>query len=79
MTTVNPRINVTLDPQMFGLIGSLAKKENKSVSAKAAELLQTAIELDEDLYYAKLCEERLKNTTKFYSHEEVMKMVFKDD
>lgn len=64
---------------MFGIIGSLAKRDNKSVSAKAAELMQTAIELDEDLYYAKICDERMKNTTKFYSHEEVMKMVFKDE
>ena len=76
MTTVNPRINVTLDPQMFGFIGSLAKKENKSVSAKAAELLALAMELEEDLYYSKVCEERMKNMTHTYSHEEVMKKFY---
>ena len=58
MTTKHPRLNVTLSPDVSGLLALLAKQEDKSLSTVAKELIEEALELREDIYYSKLAAER---------------------
>lgn len=73
MATKNPRINVTIDPETAAIIALMAKKEKKTVSAKANDYIKQAIEHDEDLYWIKLAEERIKEGGEYISHEEAWK------
>jgi predicted DNA-binding protein len=61
MTTKHPRLNVTLSSELMGLLSMLAKKEDKSLSSIAGELLEEALEMREDIYFSKLAAEREKN------------------
>lgn len=71
MSTERPRIQVTIDEQVHGAIAALAVKRQMSKSALAALLISEAIELQEDLYFAELTEQRLKEGGRFLSHAEV--------
>jgi predicted DNA-binding protein len=68
MPTQNPRINITLESEFNLILANLAKREAKSISAMAKELILDALERREDLYFSKLGEDRLKSTKKTYSH-----------
>lgn len=73
MPTQNPRINITLDPKFAGVIASLAKRDNVSISSKTKELVMVALELQEDMYFSKLAEDVERRTTKWVSHEDAWK------
>ncbi len=75
MTTVNPRINVTLDKDTLGILGDIAQATHKSVASVAKELILQALELDEDAYWVKVSEERIaENKGKpLLSQEDVFK------
>lgn len=42
MPTVNPRINVTLSPSLYGMVGELAKQQRISKSMVLRELLEAS-------------------------------------
>lgn len=69
----NPRINVTFDNEVAGLIAVLAKSEDKSMSMIVRELTLEAIELREDLYLSKLANKIDKKGAKTFSHDEAWK------
>lgn len=73
MVTKHPRLNVTLSPEIMGLLSMLAKKEDKSLSSIASELLEEALELREDIYFSKLAAERDTPDAVWISHEDVWK------
>lgn len=73
MATRHPRIAVTVDESTREAIGFLAKKERKTLSMMANEMLMEALELKEDLYFSRLAEEREAMNEKTYTHEEVCK------
>jgi predicted DNA-binding protein len=73
MATKNPRINVTIDPETAAILALMAKKENKTLSAKASDYIKQAIEHDEDMYWVKLAHERMKEGGKTLSSEEFWK------
>lgn len=49
MPTKNPRINITLEESMAGLLADLAEQEHKSVSSLAKDLVLEALERREDI------------------------------
>lgn len=69
----NPRINVTFENEVAGLIASLAEAEDKSMSMVVRELTLEALELREDLYLSKLAGKLDKKGAKTVSHEEAWK------
>lgn len=73
MATKHPRINVTLDPETAKFLAFMAAKQNKSTSAVARDLIEQAIETDEDAYWIKVAEERIQSGEKYISHEEAWK------
>jgi hypothetical protein len=66
-------INIPVSDRVNKAIEILAKRDDTSVSTKALELIQTALELEEDAGLLMIVEEREKSTKKsdYLSHEEV--------
>lgn len=58
MPTNNPRINITFEKEIAGLLASMAKHEHKSVSGLAKELILDALERREDMTLSRISEER---------------------
>ncbi len=61
MPTKNPRINVVLDPPLYQNVRFLAKKDGVSLSTKLRDLVKEALDVQEDLFLAKLAERREKS------------------
>jgi predicted DNA-binding protein len=62
MTTINPRVNITLEPNAVSLLALMAKQEHKSVSSIARELILEALERREDIALSALA--RIRDTEK---------------
>ncbi len=75
MPTINPRLNIVLEPKLYFLIVSMAKKHGVSMSLEARDLIKEALELHEDAYWDKEAEKRMKEfkSKKFLSHRQVWK------
>jgi len=73
MPTKNPRLNVVLDESLYKIIEGLAKKEGKSMSVVAKELLEDAIEKHEDLLLSQIAMERESKLKHIISHKEAWK------
>jgi hypothetical protein len=73
MPTSQPRLNLTLDAEMMKMIAGLAKKDKQSLSSTAKKLLLLALELQEDIYFSKLADERENDGSQWISHEEAWK------
>ncbi len=73
MVTQNPRINVTLDESLHEILSSFARVGKKSMSLAAKEMIEIGLSLEEDRYFSKLSENRLKSSKKRYSHDEAWK------
>ncbi|MDD5587352.1 MAG: hypothetical protein PHY92_10450 [Alphaproteobacteria bacterium] len=58
MPTTHPRLNVSFLPETAALLTSLAKREGKTASGLARELILDALERREDIALSHLAEER---------------------
>lgn len=70
MPTQKKRINMTPSEDLYNTLEALAERDGKSVSFKAVELVQMAIEIDEDDILNAIAEERDTDDAKFISHDE---------
>lgn len=73
MATKNPRINVTIDPEMAGILASMAKGRGKTISMTAYNLMEQAIADHEDEYWSELAEKRETQTKRWVSHKDAWK------
>lgn len=73
MPTHNPRINVTFDHSMLGILSSLAKHEHKSLSSLAKELVLEALERREDMALSTIAKIRDIKNAKMIKHEDAWK------
>lgn len=64
MSTKNPRLNVVLEPPLYSVIKHLAKRDGVSLSLKARDLIQQAIEYCEDLFWTQEANRREKTFSK---------------
>lgn len=70
MPTIKDRVNITIDKDRSRLLKTLAKRDKVSVSAKILELVDDALELEEDLIWAKIADKRRKEkNVKYIPHE----------
>jgi len=70
MPTTKKRINLSVDDELYETLEELQKlRKAPSLSSIVLELTKEALELQEDLYFAKIAGEREKE--KDLSHEEV--------
>ena len=73
MTTLHPRLNITIDPEKAAMLMELAKKNHRSVSAMAKELILEALERREDMALSTLAEKRDSPRQKKIEHENAWK------
>jgi predicted CopG family antitoxin len=70
MSTVKKRVNLTIDDDLYEDFEAVKDlRKGASLSSVILELAKEALEINEDLYFAKIAEGRLKE--KRYSHETV--------
>jgi predicted DNA-binding protein len=70
MPTFKKRINVTLSDDMALFLQKIAFRDDVPQATKASELLQLAMEIEEDGYLSAIADERAKDTCScFISHE----------
>ncbi len=56
MPTTNPRVNVTLTPELAAILALMAKREKGSMSTIAKRMIEEAIEEYEDIALSQLAE-----------------------
>ena len=73
MATKHPRLNVVLEKPVLESVQLLAKLEGVSLSMKARDLIQEALELHEDAYLVRRADERAATfvRSKALTHEQV--------
>lgn len=73
MPTKNPRLNVVLDESLYEFLSNLSKKEDKSMSVVAKELIQEAIDKHEDLALSELAMKRERESKRTVKHAKAWK------
>ena len=73
MPTVNPRINVTLEPKLAEEVYRLAAKKKLSTSRMLRELVIEALERHEDRFLSQLADGRDLSSKKTVSHKDAWK------
>jgi predicted DNA-binding protein len=73
MPTKNPRVNIVVEPPLYGVMRDLATSEGVSMSTLARDLIREAIELREDVALATFADTRMKTFDRktALSHEDV--------
>lgn len=70
MPTKKPRLNVVLNELTMDQLSELASKRRKSLSIVASELIEEAMELQEDRFFSRLAESRDKPGKKRIKHKD---------
>jgi predicted DNA-binding protein len=58
MPTIKTRINITVPKELERVIAGLAKRDTVPVATKARQMLETALEFEEDISLARLVKQR---------------------
>ncbi|MBI3319702.1 MAG: toxin-antitoxin system, antitoxin component [Candidatus Omnitrophica bacterium] len=61
MPTTLPRVQVSLEPSTFAMLERVSRAEGASLSQVVASLVQTSLELSEDLALAEVGQVRLRS------------------
>ncbi len=64
MPTRNPRVNIVVEPPLYGVMNDLAAREGVSMSTLARDLIREALELREDMTLAAWASGREKTFSK---------------
>lgn len=71
MTTLKKRINISVSDAVEQAVALLAKRDDVPQATKVTELLELALELEEDSYFASVVKTRLaEKVTQWKSHSE---------
>ena len=70
MPTSKKRINVTLPDHIAIFLAQIALRDDVPQATKAAELLERAMEIEEDAFFSKAAEKRDKPNVRFVSHDD---------
>lgn len=72
MPTQKKRIQIPVSDRVHKELEKLAKKRGLSLSSLSHDLLEDALELQEDVYFSKVSDEALKNSkdSELISHED---------
>lgn len=73
MTTLHPRLNITIDQHSAAILAELAKQNHQSTSAMAKELILEALERREDLALSAIAKKRDSSSKKRIKHKDVWK------
>ena len=70
MPTAKKRLNITLPKQVRVYLKKLAIRDQVPEATKAAQLVQMAMEIEEDAFFAKIADERAAKNAGTISFEE---------
>jgi hypothetical protein len=74
MATITPRINITTKLEVRESLIKLAKRDNVTISAKAAELLLIGLSIEEDFALVNIVKDRMTTPpSKYIKHDDVWK------
>jgi cell wall assembly regulator SMI1 len=73
MPTNKARINITLPEDIREALEKLARRDRVPQATKAARLLETGLEIEEDIVWDKLAKSRDTKNARFVSHEKAWK------
>ncbi len=73
MATTKKRLNISLSPETELIIRKLSERDETPQATKISQLLDLALELEEDRIWDKLASERSDNKPKYFSHEDAWK------
>ena len=73
MSTLAPRLSITMPLEISTLLNQRAKNEKTSISRVALNFIISAVERDEDIYFSRLAEKRDVPSAKRVSHEDAWK------
>jgi hypothetical protein len=68
MSTTKRRLNISLSPTLDHVLERLARRDRVPQATKAVDLLQVALEIEEDEVWDKLARERDTKSARFVSH-----------
>lgn len=70
MSTAKKRVNLTIEDDLYSEFEAIKELRNESsLSSVILDLAREALEINEDIYFSKLAEGRLKEAR--FSHEKV--------
>ena len=73
MPSTKKRINLTVDDKTYSVLQILSGKTKQKISTVSLNLIQQALELQEDIYFSKLADGRLSRKQKRVSHDKAWK------
>ncbi len=73
MPTSKKRVNITLPKDLEEAVQFLSKRDNVPQATKVVQLLEAAIEIEEDAIWAELAAERDTPDAVYISHEDAWK------
>ena len=73
MPTTKSRINVSVSDDIKRILGKLAQRDRMPEATKAARLIETAIEMEEDAVWDEIAKKRDRKGTRFVSHKKAWK------
>jgi hypothetical protein len=69
MPTLKDRINITVDPTLFSELTERARAKHLSLATYTKDLVEKALDLEEDRYYSAVADERLAAKRVMVDHE----------
>ena len=73
MSLTKKRINLTVDDKTYFALETLSGKKRQKISTISLNLIQQALEMQEDIYFSNLADERLSKKQKRISHDKAWK------
>ena len=73
MPTSKHRISVTPSDALYEALSALSKKRKRAVSSVSLELIERALELEEDAHFSRVADERLAAGEARITHERAWK------
>lgn len=70
MSTTKSRINISLSDDVRDALTKLARRDQMPEATKAARLLETALEIEEDVYWGAIAKKRDSQKGSFLSHDQ---------
>lgn len=68
MPSMKKRINLTVDDKTYLMLKTLSGRRQQKISTVSLDLIQQALELQEDIYFSKVADKRLSQKQKRVSH-----------
>jgi predicted DNA-binding protein len=71
MPTQKKRIHITVDDDIYEALGRLSAKRGESLATVGLELIEQALEYQEDLHFSRIADGRLRAKQKRIPHDKV--------